>query len=84
MWRNKSISQKIQFIPEGWTIIFNPKPIPTKAFDYDYAHDNYDGENELCGTGPSIESCLAQIEAIQNESESSCEIIAKYFEHLLD
>jgi hypothetical protein len=37
----------------GWTITYNPKPIPTRDDDWDYVHDDYDGENGLRGTAGS-------------------------------
>jgi len=28
-----------------WTIDYNPKPIPTRDFDYDVIHEEYDMDN---------------------------------------
>jgi hypothetical protein len=47
--------------PTGWTITYNPKPIPTGKHDYYFVHENFDGENGLCGTGSSIQNCLDEI-----------------------
>jgi len=52
-------------IPEGWSFEFNPKPIPDRSMDWDFWHSEYDGENELSGTGSSIEDCIAQIEDME-------------------
>lgn len=30
-----------------WTIEFNKKSIPTKKFDFEAVHEDYDGENDL-------------------------------------
>ena len=59
-------------IPDGWHIEYNPKPIPAwVGCDWDYWHDNHDGENGLCGTAGSesdaVEACIAmqyEIDAI--------------------
>lgn len=54
-------------IPEGWSITYNPKPIPVRCHDYDFVHDNYDGAdggNGLCGTASSIDDAIEQIEEI--------------------
>ena len=37
-------------IPTGWKIVYNPKPIPDSQFDYDFHHDEYDGENGMLAT----------------------------------
>lgn len=31
---------------KNWTIIYNPKPIPTKIYDYDVVHEDYDGSSD--------------------------------------
>ncbi len=51
-------------IPEGWIIEFNPKPIPDRQFDYDFYHEDHDGENGLCGTAKDIEDAVNQINEI--------------------
>jgi hypothetical protein len=47
--------------PVGWTITYNPKPIPTRDDDWDYVHDDYDGENGLCGTAGSYLEAIRHI-----------------------
>lgn len=49
-------------LPDGWTIQLSVKPIPTRAYDYDFWHkDNCDTE-VLCGTAFSELDALDQIE----------------------
>lgn len=54
----------IDKLPEGWNISYNPKPIPNRSFDYDFYHDDYDGENGLCGNAASVEDAIEQIKEI--------------------
>ena len=54
-------------IPEGWHIVYSPKPIPIKSFDWDFWHDNYDGADEgngLCGCAESVDDAIKQINEI--------------------
>ena len=51
-------------MPEGWHIEYNPKPI--RGLDWDYWHDDHDGENGLSGTGSSFNNYLNQIEDREN------------------
>lgn len=51
-------------IPTGWHIKKNVKPIPVRCFDYDFWHDDFDGEGLVCGTASSVEDALRQIEEI--------------------
>lgn len=47
----------------GYTITHNPKPIPLRAFDYDYVHDEYDGpDDDRCGSEPSVKECKVAID----------------------
>jgi hypothetical protein len=52
-------------IPAGWFIDCDQKPIPDRQFDYDFWHEDHDGENGLCGNGASVEDCIAQIKEIE-------------------
>tara|TARA_R110000851_G_scaffold288033_1_gene442107 strand:+ start:156 stop:335 length:180 start_codon:yes stop_codon:yes gene_type:complete len=52
-------------IPAGWHIEYEPKPAPVHYFDYDFWHEDHDGENGLCGNGASVEDCIAQIKEIE-------------------
>ena len=56
-----------------YTITYNPKPIPTKAHDWDFVHDDYDGAPEhsegspsdhRCGAEVSIEACIDAIDEL--------------------
>jgi len=53
----------------GWHIIKNSKPIPSRSFDWDYWHEDYDGENGLSGTASSVKDALQQISEIEEELE---------------
>lgn len=58
--------QDAPVIPTGWNISHNPKPIPDRRFDYDFWHDNYDGDaNSLAGTAASYADAIAQIKEIE-------------------
>lgn len=57
-------------LPEGWHIEYNPKPVPPRlGVDWDFWHDDYDGENDLHGTGSSERDCLIQIWEKINEKQ---------------
>jgi hypothetical protein len=50
---------------KGFTITHDPKPISSRAWDYDFAHKDYDGPGDIrCGNGSSVEDCKAQIDEI--------------------
>jgi hypothetical protein len=61
----------------SWLIYFDPPPIPTRAFDWHFVHDDYDAEqfsdgsvsdNGLRGDGTSVEDCINQIAEIEAEA----------------
>jgi|APSaa5957512493_1039668.scaffolds.fasta_scaffold43243_3 hypothetical protein len=55
-------------IYRGYTISFDPKPIPYR--DFDFAHVDYDGpEDKRCGHGASVSDCQDQIDEIIYEAE---------------
>lgn len=57
--------------PPGWTITYNPKPIPDRRHDWEFVHENYDGAdggNGLCGTAESMADALAQIQEIEEDN----------------
>lgn len=54
-------------IPSGWSVQYNPKPIPTAQFDWDFWHKDYDDDNRLFGAASSIEDAISQIEEIESE-----------------
>lgn len=47
-----------------FTIYYDPPPIPTRAFDYHYYHEDHDGTetDKRCGSAASIEACKAEID----------------------
>ena len=53
----------------GWYIEKNPKPIGSRSFDYDFWHDNHDGDNGLCGNASSVADAIEQIEEINEENK---------------
>ena len=54
-----------EFAPEGWSISYDPKPIPDFRFDYDFCSQEYDGDNGLCGNASSVQDALDQIEEMK-------------------
>ena len=60
--------------PKGWTIVYNPKPIPDRRFDWDYSHENYDGENGLCGNAASFDDAVFEINGIETDEYSEEEL----------
>lgn len=52
-----------------WTITYNPKAIPIPDFDYDYYHNNHDGENGLCGSSDSVEGAKSEIDSIDWDAD---------------
>ena len=61
-------------IDNGWTIKQDPKPIGSRAFDYEFYHENYDycsieGGNGLAGSGSSVSDCVSQIVEIESEHD---------------
>ena len=57
-------------IANGWNIVYNPKPIPDRRFDYDFWHDDYDGAdggNGLAGNAESEGDAMKQIADIEYE-----------------
>jgi len=53
----------------GWNISYWKKPIPDRRHDFDFTHDDFDGENGLCGTAKSIYDAVEQIKEIESEHE---------------
>ena len=49
-----------------YTIFYNPKPIPTVLYDYNFCHEDYDGEGDpRCGTAASTADAMQQINEIE-------------------
>lgn len=54
----------------GFTIEHDPKPIPTRAHDYSFVHEDYDGpEDKRIGTGSSVQDCRDAIDDMLWEPE---------------
>ena len=55
----------------GFIISCDPKPIPSRSFDWDYVHEDYDGPGDhRCGSCASKESAMVEIdEFIRGEQE---------------
>lgn len=52
----------------GYTISYNPPPIPMRSCDYQFAHTDYDGPGDpRCGCAPCPELALEQIKEIEEE-----------------
>jgi hypothetical protein len=58
---------------KGYIISHEPKPIPSRAFDWDYLHEAFDGapdaEDSRCGNGASTEDCKDQIDDMETDNE---------------
>ena len=54
----------------SWTIEYDPKPIPTRKFDYSFWHDDYDGApdsfDNRAGTAASIDEAKLEIDIIED------------------
>lgn len=51
-----------------YVIRYNPPPIPTRMWDYEFCHVDYDGpEDKRCGRASSVEDALQQIDELQAE-----------------
>jgi hypothetical protein len=52
----------------GYNITYWPKPIPSRAHDYDFVHQDYDGPGDnRVGSCGSIRDCILEIEQIEME-----------------
>ena len=63
-----------QRIPSGWTVRYSPKAIPSRRFNYDFWHDDYNGvddENHPAGTAASLDDAIRLIKYIEAESNIS-------------
>ena len=52
-----------------WWIKHEPKPIPSREFDWHYWHDDYDGApdsgDDRCGAASSLAAAILAIQAIE-------------------
>jgi hypothetical protein len=57
-------------IHKGYIITFFPKPLPTRAYDFDYQHKDYDGAPDSgdyrCGSAASIRAAIEDINDIES------------------
>ena len=61
---------KKRFSYRGYSVHYNPKPIP-QGPDWDFVHDDYDGKgDQRCGSGYDGFDCIAQINEIEDELEA--------------
>ena len=55
----------------GFEISYSIKPIPSRGFDYDFVHEDYDGApdsgDRRCGNGSSLEDAMDQIDEILDD-----------------
>ena len=55
----------------GWTIEYNPKPIPSRMHDYDFYHIDHEKDHGLAGTTFSMISAMEKIAEIEANRELS-------------
>ena len=54
----------------GYTVSYNPPPIPQRSCDYQFAHSDYDGPGDpRCGCAPCPELALERIKEIEEIEE---------------
>ena len=50
----------------GYTISYDPPPIPCRKFDWTFCHKDYDGpEDNRCGVAANISECFAEIDELE-------------------
>ena len=58
----------------NYNISYDPPPVSTRIWDYQFAHVDYDGPGDnRCGTAPSLEDAMRQIDEIISDAEPECE-----------
>lgn len=54
---------------KDYNITFDPPPIPTRKFDWQFVHVDYDGAEDAldfrCGSAENIEACKSEIDFIE-------------------
>jgi len=56
-------------IPGGWSIEYDPKPIPMRNYDWNYCHEDFDGPDDpRCGTARDFASCLIAIRELEEDT----------------
>ena len=50
----------------GYTIEYDPKPIPTRSMDYSFVHEDYDGEGDMrIGYAESVAGAKEDIDIME-------------------
>jgi hypothetical protein len=67
--RRPTVSEKYR----GFTIDYAPKPIPSRAADWDWSHEDYDGPpDRRCGTARSVDEAKADIDELLAGQKGDC------------
>lgn len=71
----KVIVGKDNLTYRGYQITYDPPPIGSRACDWQFSADGYDGavdsKDNRCGSGPTIENCIEQIDEILLDQEAN-------------
>lgn len=55
----------------GYYIFFEPVPVPSKKFDYQFVHKDFDGApdsgDSRYGAAPSVQECIDKIDELEDE-----------------
>ena len=55
---------------KGYLITFDPKPIPFRGCDFDYAHVDFDGPGDRrCGNAGSVQDCMDLIDELEDDDD---------------
>lgn len=55
---------------KGFYIVYEPKPIPDRRYDYDWTHEDYNGPGDnRAGTAASVSVCMAEIDMLLDGDE---------------
>ena len=53
---------------QDYIITYRAKPVPTNVFDWEFAHQDYDGPGDpRCGTAASYEEAILKIQEISSD-----------------
>ena len=56
----------------NYIITYDPPPIPTRQFDYQFVHDDYDGADDAndrrAGHAESPDACRSAIDEIEDDA----------------
>lgn len=66
------MEQRIEY--RGFIITYDPPPIPTRAYDWQWMHDDYDGApdsvDDRAGRSASLEAAKADVDEWWDERQS--------------